>query len=173
MSRFRSGGAARTPYWAASPVCRPQPSFGTGDGRWFGLRDDRWERIKDLLSGREGSVGVTAAVLLEAALYCYRAGMPWRDLPERFGDWTKVHLQFSRCAQSGVREQAFQHLAVDADNEPRKLENQFEPNNAGKESQRTPSVTFRRPTQPLAHEYCHQIETDRATCIPDGRSERS
>jgi len=29
--------------------------------RRFRLRDDQWERIKDLLPGREGSVGVTAA----------------------------------------------------------------------------------------------------------------
>ena len=29
--------------------------------RRFGLRDDQWERIKDLLPGREGWVGVTAA----------------------------------------------------------------------------------------------------------------
>ena len=27
--------------------------------RRFGLRDDQWERIKNLLPGREGSVGVT------------------------------------------------------------------------------------------------------------------
>ena len=29
--------------------------------RRFGLRDDQWERIKNRLPGREGSVGVTAA----------------------------------------------------------------------------------------------------------------
>jgi hypothetical protein len=29
--------------------------------RRFRLRDDQWERIKDLLPGRAGSVGVTAA----------------------------------------------------------------------------------------------------------------
>ena len=61
--------------------------------RRFGLRDDQWERIKDLLPGREGSVGVTAAdnrLFVEAVLYRYRTGMPWRDLPERFGDGTKV-----------------------------------------------------------------------------------
>ena len=29
--------------------------------RRFGLRDDQWERIKNLLPGRDGSVGVTAA----------------------------------------------------------------------------------------------------------------
>jgi transposase len=28
--------------------------------RRYALRDDQWERIKDLLPGREGHVGVTA-----------------------------------------------------------------------------------------------------------------
>ena len=27
----------------------------------YGLREDQWERIRDLLPGRKGSVGVTAA----------------------------------------------------------------------------------------------------------------
>src|ERR1700730_1889349 len=88
--------------------------------RRFGLRDDQGERIKDLLPGREGSVGVTAAdnrLFVEAVLYRYRTGMPWRDLPERFGDGTKVHLRFSRWAKSGVWERVFRHLAADADNE--------------------------------------------------------
>ena len=47
--------------------------------RRFGLRDDQWERIKDLLPGREGSVGVTASdnrLFVEAVLYRYRTGMP-------------------------------------------------------------------------------------------------
>ena len=81
--------------------------------RRFELRDDQWERIKDLLPGRVGSVGVTAADnrrFVEAVLYRYRTGMPWRDLPERFGDGTKVHLRFSRWAKSGVWERVFQHL---------------------------------------------------------------
>jgi transposase len=36
-----------------------------------------------------GDVGVTAhdnRRFVEAVLYRYRAGIPWRDLPERFGD---------------------------------------------------------------------------------------
>jgi transposase len=73
--------------------------------RRFGLRDDQWERIKDLLPGREGSIGVTAAdnrLFVEAVLYRYRTGMPWRDLPERFGDWKNVHRRFSRWAEAGV-----------------------------------------------------------------------
>jgi transposase len=85
-----------------------------------GLRDDQWERIKDLLPGREGSVGVTAAdnrLFVEAVLYRYRAGIPWRDLPERFGDWKNAHRRFSRWTKCGVWKRVFQHLATDADNE--------------------------------------------------------
>jgi transposase len=67
-----------------------------------------------------GTVGVTASdnrLFVEAVLYRYRAGIPWRDLPERFGDWKNVHRRFSRWATTGVWERVFQHLAADADNE--------------------------------------------------------
>ena len=88
--------------------------------RRYALRDDQWERIKDLLPGRSGHVGVTARdnrLFVEAVLYRYRAGIPWRDLPERFGAWKKVHTRFCRWARSGVWERVFEHLAVEADNE--------------------------------------------------------
>jgi transposase len=88
--------------------------------RRYALRDDQWERIKDLLPGRAGSVGVTAAdnrLFVEAVLYRYRSGSPWRDLPERFGDWKNVHRRFSRWAKAAVWKRVFEHLAEDADNE--------------------------------------------------------
>jgi transposase len=40
-----------------------------------------------------------------------------RDLPERFGDWKKVHQRFSRWARSGGWEKVFLHLSADAENE--------------------------------------------------------
>jgi len=86
----------------------------------YALRDDQWERIKDLLPGRPGHVGVTAKdnrLFVEAVLYRYRAGIPWRDLPARFGDWKKVHTRFGRWAKSGVWERVLRHLAGEADNE--------------------------------------------------------
>jgi transposase len=88
--------------------------------RRYGLRDDQWERIRDLLPGRVGHVGVTAKdnrLFVKAVLYRYRAGIPWRDLPERFGCGVKVQTRFSRWAKAGVWERVFQHLAADADNE--------------------------------------------------------
>jgi transposase len=88
--------------------------------RRFGLRDDQWERIKDFLPGREGHVGGTAAdnrLFVEAVLYRYRTGCPWRDLPERFGHWKSVHQRFSRWAEGGVFDRIFKVLASDPDNE--------------------------------------------------------
>lgn len=88
--------------------------------RRYALRDDQWERIQNLLPGREGYVGGTAKdnrVFVEAVLYRYRAGIPWRDLPERFGDFRVVHTRHTRWSNSGVWERVFQVLAEDADNE--------------------------------------------------------
>ena len=53
----------------------------------FGTRltHDQGERIKHMLPGKPGDVGVTARDnrrFVEAVLYRYRAGIPWRDLPE-------------------------------------------------------------------------------------------
>src|SRR5436309_15137860 len=86
----------------------------------FGLRNDQWDRIKDILPGREGHVGGTAEdnrLFVEAVLYRFRTGCPWRDLPERFGYWKSVHQRFGRWAKSGVFERIFKLLASDPDNE--------------------------------------------------------
>jgi transposase len=86
----------------------------------YGLRTDQWERLQDLLPGRAGSVGVTAVdnrLFVEAVLYRYRTGLPWRDLPEQFGHFRKVHTRFRRWAKTGVWERVFEALAADADNE--------------------------------------------------------
>ena len=85
----------------------------------YGLRDDQWERIKDLLPGKRGDVGATAhdnRRFVEAVLYRYRAGIPWRDLPERFGGWKNTHRRFSRGPRTGFGSE-FERLAADADNE--------------------------------------------------------
>jgi transposase len=88
--------------------------------RRYALRDDQWERIKDFLPGREGHVGGTAVdnrLFVEAVLYRFRAGIPWRDLPDRFGVWKVVYQRFNRWAKGGVFERIFKELASDHDNE--------------------------------------------------------
>ena len=90
--------------------------------RRYALRDDQWERIKDLLPGRLGSVGVTARnnrLFVEAVLYRYRAGIPWRDLPERFGHFRKVHTRYRHCvAKACGREYSKHWLMTPTTNTP-------------------------------------------------------
>ena len=88
--------------------------------RRYALRDEQWERIKDLLPGRANTVGVTAKdnrLFIEAVLYRYRAGIAWRDLPDRFGNFRAIHTRHTRWSRKGVWRCVFEHLAQDADNE--------------------------------------------------------
>jgi transposase len=84
------------------------------------LRDGQWERIKDFFPGREGPVGGTAKdtrLFVEAVPYRCRAGIAWRDLTERFGDFRVIHTRHTRWSKRGVWQRIFEHLAEDADND--------------------------------------------------------
>jgi Putative transposase of IS4/5 family (DUF4096) len=50
------------------------------------LTDAQWNEIKDLLSGKEGDPGRTAAdnrLFVDVVLYVLKTGIPWEDLPAR------------------------------------------------------------------------------------------
>ena len=87
----------------------------------YALRDDQFARIEFLLPGRPGSVGRNSELgnrnFIEAVVWRFRTGAPWRDIPERFGDGQNIHRRYSRWAKSGVWERVFQTLADDPDNE--------------------------------------------------------
>ena len=88
--------------------------------RRYALRDDQWERIKDFLPGKPGDVGVTAKdnrLFVDAVLYRYRASIPWRDIPERFGKFNVIHTRCSRWAKKGLWLKIFSMLCEDSDNE--------------------------------------------------------
>ena len=88
--------------------------------RRFALSDDQWDRIKDCLPGQDWDPGQTAKdnrLFVEAVLYRYRTGMPWADLPARFGDHKNIHQRHLRWAKKGVWSEVFSYLAVDVDNE--------------------------------------------------------
>ena len=82
--------------------------------------DAQWSLIERMLPGRAGHVGRPASnnrLFVDAVLYRYCAGILWRDLPERFGDFRVIHLRHSRWSRSGVWQRVFEALAQDADNE--------------------------------------------------------
>jgi transposase len=49
--------------------------------------------------------------------YIASTGVPWRDLPERFGPWKTVHTRFSRWNERGIFEKLLKALTADADQE--------------------------------------------------------
>lgn len=82
--------------------------------RRYVLTNSQWERIKDLLLGRACNVGVTAQdnrLFVDTVLYRYRAGIPWRDLSERFGNFRIVHLCHMRWSRSGEWEKVLEVLS--------------------------------------------------------------
>lgn len=82
------------------------------------LRDDQWERIKDLLPGKAGDSGVTASnnrLVIEAVLWIARTGSPWRDLPERFGYWHRIYVRYNRWAHKGSWTNILAAVASDPD----------------------------------------------------------
>ena len=85
------------------------------------LRDDQFARIENLLPGRPGTVGRNSdrgnRLFVDAVIWKFRVGAPWRDLSGRFGGWCNTHKHFSRWAASGVWENLFKALADDPDNE--------------------------------------------------------
>jgi len=77
------------------------------------LTDRMWARIENMLPGRKSDPGGTAAdnrLLLEAVPVRFRTGSPWRDIPERFGNWNSVSRRFRRWVISGVFKRIFNAL---------------------------------------------------------------
>ena len=69
------------------------------------ITDEHWERIEDLLPGRAGDPGVTAKdnrLFVDAVLWIGKTGAPWRDIPERFGNWNSVWRRYDRWCTKGV-----------------------------------------------------------------------
>lgn len=82
------------------------------------LSDEQWSQIEPLLPGRKGDPGVTAEdnrQFVNAVLWLAKTGVPWRDLPERFGKWNSVAVRFNRWCKRGVWQRVLQVLGGDAD----------------------------------------------------------
>lgn len=74
------------------------------------ILDEQWDAIKDLLPGKQGDPGVTAKdnrLFINAIMFVAKTGIPWRDLPERFGPWHNVFQRFNRWCKKGVFTQIF------------------------------------------------------------------
>lgn len=87
--------------------------------RRHALSDREWARIEQILDtsrpGPKPKIGDRE--FINAVLYRARTGIPWRDLPARFGPWKSVYNRFNRWSQAGVWELMFAALSVEVDEE--------------------------------------------------------
>jgi transposase len=82
-------------------------------GHRHAISDDDWERIEHLLPGRPGDSGWTSSnnrLFIDAVLYVAKTGIPWRDLPTRFGHWDTVYKRFNRWCKKGTWQRVFEAL---------------------------------------------------------------
>jgi len=81
------------------------------------ISDRDFERLAPLLPGQSGKPGRNAAnnrLFLDAVVWIARTGVPWADLPERFGKPNTVYKRFVRWGKRGVWEE-IHHALQDPD----------------------------------------------------------
>ena len=69
------------------------------------LTEMQWEAIRSRVPGKAGDPGRSGddnRRFMNAVVYVAKAGIPWRDLPERFGNWNSVWRRFDRWCARGV-----------------------------------------------------------------------
>ena len=72
------------------------------------LKDAEWAKIERFLPisvGRPPKLGTRN--FIDAVIFLARTGVPWRDLPERFGNWKTVYNRFRNWSLRGVWQRIF------------------------------------------------------------------
>ena len=82
------------------------------------ISDKLWKSIEERLPGRTGQTGRPAEDnrrFINAVLWIFRAGAPWRDLPPDYGDWKNTHRRFSRWRDRGIWEKILEVVSGEPD----------------------------------------------------------
>lgn len=86
--------------------------------RFEALTDEQWTRIEPLLpstKGKQSRPFRDHRQVLNGIIYRYRAGCPWRDLPEEFGPWQTVWKRHARFSKDGTWDRILTAVLADAD----------------------------------------------------------
>ncbi|MFB7357463.1 IS5 family transposase [Streptomyces gardneri] len=86
--------------------------MGRGD-----LSDQEWARLEPHLPTNVGRGGrwKSHRRVINGILFRQRTGIPWRDLPARFGKWKTVHDRHRRWSGDGTWEKILRAVQADAD----------------------------------------------------------
>ena len=77
----------------------------------FDLTDDEWALLEPLMPKSRKSARADDRKIMNAIFYVLRTGMPWRDLPERYGPYTTAYNRFNRWSRRGIWKRIFDRLA--------------------------------------------------------------
>lgn len=82
------------------------------------ITDAMWERLQPFLPAQKPATGRPAIdhrLIINGILWIIRTGAPWRDLPERYGNWSTVASRFYRWCTSGIWDAIFEAIVEQAD----------------------------------------------------------
>lgn len=86
--------------------------MGRGD-----LTNEEWGRLEPHLPkyGARGGRWCDHRQVVNGILFRVRTGVPWRDLPERYGSWKTVYERHRRWCADGTWDRILQAVQADAD----------------------------------------------------------
>lgn len=82
------------------------------------LSDAEWARIEGLMPSASAAGGRPFRDhrrVVEAIVWRYRTGSPWRDLPEEFGPWQTAWKRHRRFSGDGTWDKILARVLTDAD----------------------------------------------------------
>lgn len=82
------------------------------------LSDAAWGRVEPLMpvaSAKGGRPFRDHRRVVEAIIWRYRSGAPWRDLPSEFGPWQTAWKRHRRFSQDGTWDRVHAELLREAD----------------------------------------------------------
>ncbi|MFJ5901495.1 transposase [Streptomyces sp. NPDC093064] len=103
-----------------SPAREPwsEQQTTTYETAWRAWTDAQWARLEPLLPmgkkpGRPPTW--TRQQLIDGVRFRTRTGVPWRDVPERYGPWARVYDLFRCWQRDGTWRRIFAQLQAQAD----------------------------------------------------------
>ena len=68
------------------------------------ISDEQWAVLAPLFPTpkRTGRPPLDMRTTVEGIAWRFRTGAPWRDVPERFGNWNSIYQRFADWAQDGT-----------------------------------------------------------------------
>ena len=84
------------------------------------LTDEAWGRIAPLLpaAGQRNGRWRDHRQVLNGIVWKLRTGVPWRDIPERYGPWKTLHERHRRWTADGTWDKILTHVQVHDEGQP-------------------------------------------------------